>query len=285
MGAVGNWCPLSTLPASPSTVVQYLMALGKRHKASTVVRHLSSISVRHRALKQSNPAEDAQVREILRGIQRHKREQGESARQAKPLDRELMLRVLSFIAPDTNMGRRDAALLLCGYAAALREDSLVSLDLEDLRVKAKHIDLVLRREKTSQTGQPRSVPIVPAPPESPVCPIRALKSWVAGAGLKSGPLFRRMTRGDRVTSDRLGPEAVAAIVRARVRAAGIADPGAYSGHSLRSGHITEALRGGASPHETMRVTGHRRIDTLLRYSREADPVRGTSAQAIWGKKS
>jgi site-specific recombinase XerD len=51
------------------------------------------------------------------------------------------------------------------------------------------------------------------------------------------------------------------------------DPGALSGHSLRSGFLTSAAARGASLFKMMDVSRHRSVDTLRGYVREADAFR------------
>ena len=67
------------------------------------------------------------------------------------------------------------------------------------------------------------------------------------AGLRDGPLFRRVRRGGRVEGDpgrRLSVNAIRRIIRSRAAAAGI--EGRVSGHSLRVGGAQSLAAGGAS---------------------------------------
>ena len=45
------------------------------------------------------------------------------------------------------------------------------------------------------------------------------------------------------------------------------------GHSLRAGFVTQALDDGADPFKVMRVTGHKRIETLKVYDRRYEAFR------------
>jgi hypothetical protein len=47
-------------------------------------------------------------------------------------------------------------------------------------------------------------------------------------------------------------------------------PSNYSGHSLRSGFLTSAAGNGASIFKMMDVSGHRSVDTLRGYVRDAE---------------
>jgi hypothetical protein len=51
------------------------------------------------------------------------------------------------------------------------------------------------------------------------------------------------------------------------------DPGAFSGHSLRSGFLTSAAARGASLFKMMDVSRHKSVDTLRGYVHDADAFR------------
>ena len=89
----------------------------------------------------------------------------------------------------------------------------------------------------------------------------ALTAWLAAARITGGPIFRRI-RGT-VIAEPLEPQAVRAIVKRRAALAGLA--GDYSAHSLRSGFMTEAGRQNVPLGEAMALTGHRSVQTAIRY--------------------
>ena len=57
--------------------------------------------------------------------------------------------------------------------------------------------------------------------------------------IKSGPLFRRFTKGSKLSENRLTDQTVALLIKEYLKLAGI-DSKNYSGHSLRSGFATSA---------------------------------------------
>ncbi len=63
--------------------------------------------------------------------------------------------------------------------------------------------------------------------------------------------------------------AVALVVKKHAEAAGL-DPALFSGHSLRAGFVTSAARDGEQERTIMRTTGHKSIEMVLRYVREAN---------------
>jgi len=88
--------------------------------------------------------------------------------------------------------------------------------------------------------------------------------WLAASRIREGALFRRVLKGGKLGAP-LSAAAVRDIVNARSRLAGI--EGQYSAHSLRSGFVTEAVLRQLSLPETMALTGHRSVSSVLVYSR------------------
>jgi site-specific recombinase XerD len=66
-----------------------------------------------------------------------------------------------------------------------------------------------------------------------------------------------------VVAEALEPQAVRAIVKRRAALAGL--KGDYSAQSLRSGFMTEAGRQNVPLGEAMALTGHRSVQTAVRY--------------------
>jgi site-specific recombinase XerD len=54
--------------------------------------------------------------------------------------------------PTDLRGLRDRALLLLGFAAALRRSELVALNVDDIEENAEGILVIIRRSKTDQEG-------------------------------------------------------------------------------------------------------------------------------------
>jgi len=82
--------------------------------------------------------------------------------------------------PDSLPGTRDRALLLVGFAVAFRRAELGGLDAADVVATRDGLVATIRRAKTAQEGQGRTV----GPPYG---------SRAAGA-IAAGPLFRRIDR-------------------------------------------------------------------------------------------
>src|SRR5437763_2954962 len=144
-----------SIPASPEVVASYLADRADTLAVATLVRHLASISKAHEARGLPNPTRSELVRATLRGIRRTR---GCAQREAKPLLRDDLLLLLD-ARGDGLKDIRDRALLLVGFAGALRRSELVGLDLGDIEHVRQGMVLTLRRSKTDQDGQGRKIGI------------------------------------------------------------------------------------------------------------------------------
>jgi integrase len=185
-------------------------------------------------------------------------------RKAQPRELEPLARLLEPIDTSTLAGLRDRALLLLGFAAALRRSELVALDVEDLHLDAARGLLVtIRRSKADQEQEAAEV-AVPYAQE----PDRALRRYLNAAAIHRGPVFRQLRRGDNLTDQRLSDQSVALIVKRRALAAGVT-PELLSGHSLRAGYATAAAAAGVEERKIANVTRHRNMPVLRGYIRAA----------------
>jgi integrase len=91
-------------------------------------------------------------------------------------------------------------------------------------------------------------------------PVKALQAWVAAAEISSGPVFRAVALGGKVSDAPLADNRAARIVKQYARRVGL-DPVSYPGHSLRSGFLTSAAESGAS---IWKLSGSRVIDPWTR---------------------
>jgi len=275
-----TWCiaaGLAPLPALPQTVAIYLEALSDTAKISTMRRRLVAISQAHQAAQLDPPTTSILVREVLKGIARRKASEGEHTTQKAPTVTEDIRSMVATLAP-TALGTRDRALLLIGFAGAFRRAELVSLDVGDIRFTRSGLVVRLRRSKTDQEGEGRSVGI-PFGSQPATCPVKALRAWLKVAGITDGPIFRPITRHGHIAAERLSAGAVATIVKRSAQAAGL-EPAQYAGHSLRSGLATSAAAAGVSERAIMNQTGHKSVVVARRYIREGSLFRDNAAAAV-----
>jgi len=256
---------LRALPASEQTVADYLAYLADNgYKAATIATRLVVISQAHKAENMSSPTAASLVRRTHAGIRRTIGTAQQGKAPALSADLKRMLSKL----PNTRVGMRDRALLLLGFAGGFRRSELVGLDYDDLEFSSAGLADTLRRAKNDQEGASRRIGI-PYGYLEKTCPVRSIQSWIETARISDGPLFRSLDKFQRVQPRRLSDKAVARIVKRRAKAVGL-DPERYAGHSLRSGLATSAAAAGTSERVIMAQTGHRSVEMVRRYIREAN---------------
>jgi integrase len=188
------------------------------------------------------------------------------------------IRAMVGALPDRLIGIRDRALLLAGFAGAFRRSELVGLNREDIDFTADGLVVTLRKSKTDQDGQGRKVGL-PYGSNPDTCPVRSLRAWLDASGIAAGPLFRRVNRHGQLLAQRMSGAAVALVVKRHAAAAGL-DAAKYSGHSLRAGLATSAAIAGASDRSIMAQTGHRSVNMVRRYVRDASLFRENAAAVV-----
>lgn len=163
---------------------------------------------------------------------------------------------------------RDRALLLVGFAGAMRRSELVALDLSDLDFCTEGVRITIRRSKTDQAGATQQIAI-PFGSRPETCPVEALRRWLSYSGISEGSLFRRIRGKQGVTADRLDAASVGIILKQRAEAAGL--PGdRFSAHSLRSGLLSSAAANGASIWSLMDQSRHKSVQTVRAYVKSAN---------------
>ena len=261
------------VPGSPDDIVAYVSARAGALRVPTLRRRLVGIGMAHVLAGYPDPTKAVLVRKVLRGVQRV---HGLRQRQAWPITREDIGRMCA--GDDTLAMQRDRALLLLGFAAALRRSELVALEVEDLGFVAAGLAVRLRRSKTDPFGKSRVVGVPWG--AGPACAVAAVRAWLARAGIEQGAVFRRVLRSGRIGA-RLSDQSVNLLIKRHAAAIGLPVE-RISGHSLRAGFVTSAVRAGASLVSIQRQTGHASLDMLARYIRELDPFAGNAHAALSG---
>jgi integrase len=242
-------------PWSMATVQTRLAALSKAHE------HFIASSAHLKLGPEVNPLRDPQVRQLIGAARRAYARRGRQPSRPVAATRQVMEALLATCGDDL-IGKRDRALLLFGWASGGRRRSeITAATLENVRRDRECFVYHLGRSKTNQDAMkdPKNMkPIRGAAAE-------ALETWITALfefRITHGPIFRRILN-DRI-AEPLKDGAVREIVRRRAR---LADQplGQLSAHSLRSGFVTEAGRQGISLGETMAMTGHRSVQTVMGY--------------------
>jgi site-specific recombinase XerD len=276
-----EWCRhhgLPSLPASPETVALYLTDCAKGLKTSTLQRRLSTISQAHKAAGHESPTKHAAVRAVWQGIKRTKGTVMVGKTPTLIADLRIMVEHLPGREEGKLLAVRDRALLLLGFAGAMRRSELVGLDVDDVVETGDGLIVTIRRSKTDQEGAGRKIGI-PYGSSPLTCPVRALREWLAVGSIADGPLFREVNRHNQVAQERLSDQMVARVVKRAIVAAG-RDGASFAGHSLRAGLATQAAIGGATERSIQDQTGHKSLPILRRYIRDGSLFRENAATKV-----
>lgn len=261
-----GWCKdhhAAPLPASPKTVVDYLSQLAEGYLcANTISRRLTAISEAHRLAKLTPPILHPDVRAVMTGIRKAKG----TYQQGKTPILFHDLQDIQFTFADDLTGLRNRALILLGFSGAFRRSELVSLNVENLTFLPQGLQIFLARSKNDAEGK-GSLLGINYLRDNQYCPVTAVKRWINAAELKSGPLFRPITKTGKIRDRRLTDRSVANIVKEWALINGL-DPKLYAGHSLRRGFATSAAINGATTKEIMKQTRHRTEKMANRYIAE-----------------
>ena len=269
--------PKGLVSELPPEIDQMLVQGGYKGKLgamahNTLVHRIAVLSKAHQLQQLKNPCHDPKVRELLSRTRKAYAKRGVQPQKKDALTKDPLQAILA-TCDGSLRGKRDRALLLFAWASGGRRRSEVtSADMQFLkRVNTTDFIYTLLHSKTNQSGveQPEN-----AKPVLGAAGI-ALHEWLQISGITVGPIFRRIRKGDHI-GKALSPAAVRTIVKERCAWAGI--EGDFSAHSLRSGFVTEAGRQNVPLAETMGLTGHQSVATVLGYFRSESTLNSRAAR-------
>jgi integrase len=299
------WCAdrgLAAMPASPETVSLYIASRAETGpvgddgrptaplKVTTLRRRLAAISQAHKLAGVESPALRSRepLHSVWAGVTRALGTAPEKVAPALASDVVAMtaacdeaVRLAEAFPDDAKPGaglraKRDKAMLLLGFAAALRRSELAAVRTEHLSYTPEGLRLLIPRSKSDQEGAGQVVGVAyGARPGT--CPVRAVRSYVAAASRVlaaqgrpsplSGPVFRGINRWGHLGQPAITGRTVANVVKQHAEAAGL-DPSLYAGHSLRAGFATTAARAGKPDRAIQKQTRHKSAAMLAEYVRE-----------------
>jgi len=240
-----EWClsvVLPSLPAGPETVAMFIASQADEGKAVATLEHrLAAIRLMHLGQGLPSPHNTLAVEEVMRGLRRVRAKEGRVSNQKAPVVDALVKRMVDSLDLTKKRGVRDRALLLYGFAGALRRSELVGINVQHIEAHDRGHLLTIPFSKGDQEGKGQVIPIL-AQPGSPYCPGAALQEWIAAAKVREGAVFLRCFRNDAISDKRLGDRAVAEVIKDAIhrlddKTVRVED---YSGHSLRRGFLTSA---------------------------------------------
>ena len=232
---------------------------------STLDRRIASWLAFHRMKNLASPFDTPQVKQA-RSKARRAAARPPAPKSAHPITRDILEQLLA-TCHGSCRDCRDRALLMLGWASGGRRRSeITALMREDVSLKAFEKEglvwLSLLETKTTAKGEtPRLVLKGRA--------AQALVHWIEVGEISNGPLFRPISKADRVLKRRLSPDAVYQIVKHRLALAGLPEDFA-SPHGLRSGFLTQAALDGAPIQAAMRLSLHRSMAQAQKYYDDVD---------------
>ncbi len=301
-----SWCEQHDCPPLPAPAAQlarfiaHLADAGA--KPGTVGRKLSAVRYAHKLCGLDDPTASARVATVWEGIRRSiAREGGRQAHvdQAPPLMPPRLWDVLDACPTTTTWttrenepslaGARDRALLLMGFFGALRRSEIARVKVDYLHRDARGYVIELPWSKTNQYGTHADLIALPRLTNPDRCPVTAIETWLALADIGTGPLLRKVTKGNRpgataLSEDGVNRIVVGAVARARITPTGTpisTDPVSddqpnrlraevpYSAHSLRAGFVTYAHSRGATASQIAHQTRHTSLASVRTYTRLA----------------
>ena len=268
-----------SLPSEPKIVSLYLTYLSTKDvKMSTLKRRLVSIGVIHKLKGHYLDTKHPLIIENIMGIKRRK---GSIQNGKKPLLINSLKKIINVIDKDKKeeiKKLRDRSIILIGFSGGFRRNEIVSLDYDDLDFVTEGLRINLKKSKTDQFGE-GTVKGIPYFDNSHYCPVLSLKKWIEISNIRKGPLFRRFSKGSKLTENRLSDQTIALLIKKYLKLAGIESKN-YSGHSLRSGFATSAAESGAEERSIMAMTGHKSTEMVRRYIKEANLFKNNALTKI-----
>ncbi|MBP3837444.1 MAG: tyrosine-type recombinase/integrase [Pyramidobacter sp.] len=275
-----------SLPATPKTVAAYIVVLSEKNAAAATLNlTLAAIAAIHRTKGFNSPTESELVKRAAKG---YRRRHGTAPHRSAAATLDVVKKVLEKLDARLATGEitesqhhRDAALFMLGFTGAFRRSELAALDVEDLRWSDRSgqeiIIATLRHSKTDQEGHGQEK-VIFSSSNPACCPVRLLRRWLQYAGISSGPIFRAIAHGGNVQQRRLSNCAVSDIIKQDARLA--VWPLDITGHSLRAGFVTSAIRAGRTERSIMNQTGHRSPIVLREYFRRENAIEDNAADGL-----
>ena len=258
---------MQSMPTEPKIVSLYLTHLSKHSRFSTLKRRLASINVMHKYKGHYLDTKHPIIVENLMGI---KRQIGVHQKAKKPLlfnDLKQIIKVINNSELNDFKKLRDKTLILIGFSGGFRRSELVAITKDDVEFVNEGVKIFVKKSKSDQSGEGMTKAI-PFFKYVEYCPVDHLKNW----------MFENRNNLVFPISDKN----VALIVKKHALKAGL-DEKKYAGHSLRSGFATTTAELGASERNIMAMTGHKSVDMVRRYIREADLFKNNALNKLTNK--
>jgi len=276
-----NFCKSNSLDYSKAeikTISLYLTDLSnRRFKFSTIRRRLVSISLANKLSGNYIDTKHPLINENLKSI---KRKIGSYQKGKNPIVLEDLHKIIKVIDKNKSNLRkiRDKTIILLGFSGGFRRSEIVSLDIEDIEFVNEGMKILLKKSKTDQFGE-GFLKGIPYFNDQSICSVKSIIKWINILNKKKGPLFRKISKSDKILDSRLTDQTVALILKKYTEIAGLNSVN-ISGHSLRAGFATVTASLGADERSIMNMTGHKSAAMVRRYIREANLFKNNALNKI-----
>jgi integrase/recombinase XerD len=167
-------------------------------------------------------------------------------------------------------GTRDAAIIGVMYAAGLRRDEVIKLDVDDYEPETGKLLVKGKRNKQ------RTAYILNGAGQ-------AVNDWLAIRSTQPGPLFisirknGNMQKGGEMEYSRMTSQAIYNMLAKRAAQAGIKG---FSPHDMRRTFISHLLEAGADIATVSKMAGHSNVQTTARYDRRPEEAKRKAASLL-----
>ena len=255
-----KWCFLhdaEPLNHEPETMTDYVLWLSESKSVATIDRRLASLSSILKYLVLPDTTKSADVVLTLKKI---KRQKGTAQKQAEPLTKELINKLLPHCGKGI-VGMRNKVMLYLGNETMRRRSELCKFTFDDIRVlPGNRYGIRLRFSKTDQMGKGKTIPITEHL-------YNLLMQWKTKVG--DGFILRGVNKAKRVTKS-LAPSSVNRILQDIQYRARVKTEYPLSGHSFRVGGALDLLMQGTPMEKIMLRGGWTSESTVIRYLRAWD---------------
>jgi integrase len=237
------------------------------HSIATVRRRLAALTVYHRDNNHDCECDSKKAKQLLRAL-------AKSAAEPTPqraITRDVLESILE-TCDKSPRGIRDRAILLLAWASGGRRRSEVALALYE-HLTCMGDDYLLRiPSSNSKTGKALDVPVKGRAAQ-------ALRDWLLISATNQGPLFRSISRGNKISANHLSGIDINRIVKKHCKAAGF-DEKLFGAHSLRSGFLTQGARERVALADLMALSGHQSVNIAMRYIKQGAVLSNPAAAML-----
>lgn len=249
------------------------------HAISTIERRVAALSAYHKMRGLASPLSNPAVSQLMSKARKAAARRGYRPEKKVAAVREVVEAMCATCGDDLG-GIRDKALILFAWASGGRRRSEVAqASMDRLSRSGAEFTYALGIRKGDQEGADKVVAIAGRAAV-------ALRTWLERSGIEEGPIFRPVDRNGNLIARKASDaqagicdRTVARVVKSRAKLAGL-DPAIFSGHSLRSGFLTESGLRGKNLMEAMYMSDHKTVQTAAGYFQAGSALRNGNARML-----